>query len=82
MTLGLLVLKGGSPMKIVKKPVDREDLTREFTCDCGALLGVSPGDVQSSSGMDYGGGYDTSYYFTGPLCQKTTSVARWWLKRG
>ena len=41
---------------------------------CGALLLVSPRDVESSTSHDYGGGADTDYYFVCPECKVKTYV--------
>lgn len=45
------------------------------TAGCGALLLVSPRDIQSASYTDYGGGSDTSYWFVCPECNARTEVS-------
>lgn len=45
------------------------------TAGCGALLLVTPRDVQRSSHTDYGGGSDTYYWFVCPECNARTDVS-------
>ena len=58
-------------MKVLKRATEREDLTKEFTCDCGALLAVTPGDIRTEHD---GGGH----YFKCPECSGLTWVKPWW----
>ncbi len=59
-------------MKVLKKAKDREDLMLEVTCyGCGALLGVTPGDVRMRRDGD-------GYFFDCPECGHTASVKPWW----
>ncbi len=57
-------------MKVIKKAVEREDLMKEVTCYCGALLGVTPGDLKADS--------DGDHYFRCPECSGCTHMRPWW----
>ncbi len=57
-------------MKVIKKAIEREDLMKEVTCQCGALLGVTPGDLKRDR--------DGEYRFVCPECSYSTFMRPWW----
>ncbi len=57
-------------MKVIKKAIEREDLMKEVTCRCGALLGVTPGDLELDRDGDYG--------FRCPECCSFMCMKPWW----
>lgn len=71
-------------MKVIKSGRDNPCFGKEFTCagtgvgktgGCGAVLLVVPRDIESATYSDYGGGSDTSYWFTCPECGAKTYVS-------
>lgn len=71
-------------MKVIKYGHENEKLeTIEVSCTgigfsdkgCGALLEVNGFDIKSGTSRDYGGGTDTYYFFTCPVCGAKTEVS-------
>lgn len=65
-------------MKVIKSGKENDSFGKEKVCHgyglgrgrggCGAVLLVKPCDISESTSSDYGGGSDTSYWFTCPEC--------------